>query len=212
MRVALVQAPAWGAIAPLGPATLKAYIEEQGHEARCFDLNIELYNEHQKAKQALEDDGMSYGGPGPWGADSYGQRALDYDRVGEGVVAFQPGSVYNDEPLPLDRWADQVLAFAPRVVGFTTYLTSFPASLLLARLIKERDPAVLVVLGGPNVAQDREGDIALRTGIPDLVVHGEGEVALHNILTALEADEDPTHVRGTGHLANGWPPGPSPSP
>lgn len=211
MRIAMVQCPAWGALPPLGPAALKAYVEERGHEMQCFDFNISFYNAHLKVKQELELTGSSYGGPDPWGADSYGQWALDYDRVdtahgGDASdIGFEKGSVYNDDPLPIEEWADEVLAYNPRIVGFTLYLTTFPASLLLAREIKRRDPSVLIVFGGPNVAQDREGDHALRTGIPDIVVHGEGEETLLEIANALEGMRDLSELSGIGLFINGMP-------
>jgi hypothetical protein len=207
MRVALVQCPAWGAIPPLGPAALKAYLQDFGHEVQCFDLNIDFYGAHQQHKLDLESSGTSYGGPDPWGADSYGQWALDYDKtaVDPTDVAFQDGSVYNDRPLPVEDWADQVLAYQPQVIGFTTYLTSFPSSLLLAREIRRRDPSVALIFGGPNVARDREGDIALRTGIPDAVVHGEGEQTLLNIVRALGRGDDLSEVWGLGRLVDGEP-------
>lgn len=192
---------------PLGPASLKAYLEQRGLEVRCLDLNIDFYNSHQKKVKDLESAGSSYGGPDPWGADSYGQWSMDYQRTAEDPtdVAFQEGSVYRDTPLPINDWADEVLRQDPRIVGFTVYLTSFPATLLLAREIKRRAPEVLVVFGGPNVARDREGDIALRTGIPDVVVHSEGEEALLEISAAIEGHRDLTEVAGLGLLVDGAP-------
>ncbi len=210
MRVALVQCPAWGALPPLGPASLKAFLKQHGHDTRCFDLNIRFHNEFQRAKHAHLLDGVAYGGPDPWGADSYGQWALDYDWTIDPAnidqeIRFQQGSVYNEAPLPLEEWAEEILRYEPQVVGFTTYLTSFPSSLLLAREIRKSDPSILLVFGGPNVAQDREGDIALRTGIPDAVVHGEGEQTLLNLVRALETGGDLAEVGGIGQLVDGEP-------
>jgi hypothetical protein len=202
VRVALVQCPAWGALPPLGAASLKAYLEEHGHEARCIDLNIEFYNQFQAHKQALELGGRMYGGPDPWGADSYGQWGLDYGRLDEGIH-FEPGSVYNDEPLPLEAWADRVLAADPDLVGFTTYLTSFAPSLLLARELRSRRPDLPLVFGGPNCAKDREGDIALLTGLVDVVVHGEGEATLLDLVETLERGGDLGTVEGIGRLVDG---------
>jgi len=205
MRVALVQCPAWGALPPLGAASLKAYVDQHGHESQCFDLNIEFYNAFQAAKSALEVDGRMYGGPDPWGADSYGQWALDYDRWWQGEIRFEPGSVYNDDPLPLEEWADRILAYEPDAIGFTTYLTSFASSLQLAKTIRERDPDRLIVFGGPNTAKDREGDIALKTGLVDVTVHGEGEATLVSILDALERGDDLGSIEGIGRLVDGEP-------
>jgi hypothetical protein len=204
MRVALVQCPAWGALPPLGPASLKAYLVEHGHEARCFDFNIDFYVEHQKAKAELEQDGRVYGGPDPWGADAYGQWGLDYEAA-PATITFQAGSAYLDEPLPLDAWADALLADDPDVIGFTTYLTSFTPSLLLAQRLRERGCRQVLVFGGPNVAKDREGDIALRTGLADVVVHGEGEATLLELVEVLGRGGDLGTVEGIGRLVDGEP-------
>jgi hypothetical protein len=205
MKVALVQCPAWGALPPLGPASLKAYLVQHGHDARCFDFNIEFYTEHHRAKAAIEQEGRMYGGPDPWGADAYGQWGLDYDAAPD-IIRFQEGSQYQgDEALPLEAWADRLLADDPDVIGFTTYLTSFAPSLLLARELRRRGCRQLLVLGGPNVARDREGDIALRTGLVDAVVHGEGEATLLDLLETLEVGGDLSTVDGIGRLVAGQP-------
>lgn len=204
VRVALVQCPAWGPLPPLAAAALTAYLRADGHNVRGIDLNIEFHNEHTSTVSDMAQGGAAYGGPDPWGADAYGQWALDYSREAHDV-AFQPGSRYNDDPLPLARWADRILTHDPEIVGFTTYLTSFASSLLLARELRRRKPTVLLVFGGPNVARDREGDIALRTGIPDLVVDGEGEETLRSIAAAIAADQDVTKLQGVGHLHEGEP-------
>lgn len=196
MRIALVQCPAWGLLPPLGPASLKSYLAAEGHDVRCFDLNIQFHSQ-QRVAQA-DATGAAYGGADPWGADSYDQWAFDYACWDE--IRFQDSSPFNEQPLPLDEWADQVLADSPAIVGLTCYMTSFASSLQLAERIKQRDPSVTVVLGGPNVASDREGRRALQTGVPDAVVDGEGEVALAAIAEALEAGRGLEDVAGLGLL------------
>ncbi len=187
MRIALVQCPAWGILPPLGAATLKSYLDQQGFSTRCFDLNVEFFHEEQR--ELLADTSGAYGGLDPWGAESYDQWGLEVDqrKVEVGEVRFLDGSIYNDRPLPVDRWADQVLTWEPDVVGFSVYITSLTSSLLLAREIKERSPGTVVVFGGPHVAQDQSGDVALRTGIPDAVVDGEGEETLTEIVRTVES-------------------------
>ena len=202
MRVALVQAPAWGALPPLGPCSLKAYLQEHGHEATCFDFNIDFFNEFHAAREAHQQNGGTYGGPDPWGADSYGQWALDYDCFLD-EIRFQEGSIYNDEPLPLRRWAETVLEGSPGIVGFTTYLTSSAASMLLAKEIKDLDPSVVTVFGGPNSARDREGIIPLLTGHADVVVDGEGEAAIVDLADAIERGDEVGRVAGIGLLVDG---------
>ena len=202
MRIALVQCPAWGILPPLGAATLKSYLDQQGFATHCFDLNVEFFHEEQRVLQA--DTSGAYGGLDPWGAESYDQWGLEVDqrKVQVGEVRFIEGSIYNDRPLPVGRWADQVLAWEPDVVGFSVYITSLASSLMLAREIKERSPDTVVVFGGPHVAQDQSGDVALRTGIPDAVVDGEGEETFTEVIRTVESgSRNLTHIAGVGTLA-----------
>ena len=204
MKVALVQCPAWGALPPLGAATLKAYLLENDVEAKCFDFNIEFFHAEQRARGA--DASGAYGGIDPWGAESYDQWGLHVDaswgRVPE--IRFLDGSMYNDRPLPVAQWADEVLSWSPDVIGFSVYITSLASSLLLAREISERRPDVLIVFGGPHVARDQSGNLALRTGIPHVVVDGEGEGALLDVVRRIEdGDSDFADIEGTGVLVDG---------
>lgn len=189
-RIALINCPAWGAIPPLGIAAIKAYMVKHGYVAKCFDLNLDFYNAHSDLRKR-----------GFWGADCYNQWTLDYYGNWQDL-RFNPGSEFNTKPLPLRAWADEILAFSPDVVGFSTNLTNMPSSLLLAREIKNLRPDIRIVFGGPNVAQDREGNIALRTGVPDVIVNKEGEETFLELMKVWEANGDVSSVAGIGLLVN----------
>jgi anaerobic magnesium-protoporphyrin IX monomethyl ester cyclase len=206
VRIALVQCPAWGILPPLGAATLKSYLDAEGFQTQCFDLNVEFFHEEQRVLAA--DSSGAYGGLDPWGAESYDQWGLEVDQrvVEPGEVRFLEGSMYNERPLPVERWADQILEWEPDVVGFSVYITSLASSLLLARELQARSPETVVVFGGPHVAQDQSGDVALRTGIPDAVVDGEGEVTFTEIIRAVESgNRDLGQIDGVGTLVGGRP-------
>ncbi|MBI5881829.1 MAG: B12-binding domain-containing radical SAM protein [Elusimicrobia bacterium] len=64
-------------------------------------------------------------------------------------------------------------AFAPRIVGISCYGWNVEAALALARALKRRWPALLVVLGGPEIHPGRAA--LLRAGTADALVVGEGE-------------------------------------
>jgi len=70
---------------------------------------------------------------------------------------------------------EEVLAIAPRVVGFTTTFGQNVSSLVLAKLLKARAPALPIVFGGANC--DGPMGAALHRSFPwvDVVVRGEGE-------------------------------------
>ncbi|MCA8976496.1 MAG: RiPP maturation radical SAM C-methyltransferase, partial [Planctomycetes bacterium] len=93
-------------------------------------------------------------------------------------------------PAFLEECATRILADRAPVVGFTTTFGQVVASLALARVIRRRAPAVKIVFGGANC----EGAMgaALLRGYPDLVdvvVRGEGDVALPELVEALVAGD-----------------------
>ena len=193
MNVALIQCPAWGPIPPLGPAALKAYVVSHGHEARCFDFNLEFHCFFIKG-HATEAD--------LWDADGFRHWEMDhafYYRSG-GQIRFQEGSRFNVESFPLARWAEEVLAFSPDIVGFTVNHTSMVLSLELSRELKRRNPELFIVFGGPDAGKDQHGLLAMETGIPDAVAQGEGEETLMELINIQEKGEDISSVQGIGFL------------
>jgi len=78
----------------------------------------------------------------------------------------------------LEAAADEILAGAPRIVGFSTVFQQNIASLVLSKILKARDPSVTIVFGGGNC--DGPMGSALHECFPwvDIVVRGEGECVL----------------------------------
>ena len=75
----------------------------------------------------------------------------------------------------LSAAADELLAGQPRIVGFSTVFQQNIASLVLAKILKARDPSLTIVFGGGNC--DGPMGAALHECFPwiDVVVRGEGE-------------------------------------
>ena len=78
-------------------------------------------------------------------------------------------------PSFLETAANEILAASPRVVGFTTTFGQNIPSLVLAKILKQRDPSLAVVFGGTNC--DGSMGAALHRAFPwiDVVVRGEAE-------------------------------------
>lgn len=85
----------------------------------------------------------------------------------------------------LAECADEILAVHPQVVGFTTTFGQTVASVALAAELKRRAPNITVVFGGA----DCEGAMgeALHRSYPciDIVVRGEGEPVLPEVIASL---------------------------
>ncbi|MGE3171438.1 MAG: RiPP maturation radical SAM C-methyltransferase [Planctomycetota bacterium] len=127
-------------------------------------------------------------GPAPRGSDREFERALRRAGMGRDLLATLRGLRERIGEF-LAECADEVLAAAPPVVGFTlTYSQTLP-SLALARALRRRAPDLRVVFGGAS-CDGPMGPAMLRAWPEvDLVVRGEGERVLPDLLTALAADD-----------------------
>src|SRR6185295_2749789 len=92
-------------------------------------------------------------------------------------------------PSFLERCAEEILMTAPSVVGFTTTFNQNVPSLVLAKLLKSHDPLLQIVFGGAN-CDGPMGD-ALHRAFPwvDVVVRGEAERVLPQLIRELFAGE-----------------------
>lgn len=78
---------------------------------------------------------------------------------------------------------------SPAVVGFSTYLWNYEYNLAFAKEVKRVYPECVVVFGGHSVS-NRTPEMLERFPFIDFLIHGEGEIAFCEILTALCGDRD----------------------
>ena len=120
--------------------------------------------------------------PGEWD-----ERYFEYFRAKGAPEEMVGRAVRLRELVPafLERCVEEVLASRAIVVGFTTNFTQNVPSLVLAKLLKMRDPSLHVVFGGAN-CDGPMGD-ALHRSFPwvDVVVRGEGEHVLPELVRDL---------------------------
>ena len=85
----------------------------------------------------------------------------------------------------LDLCVEEVLSMSPRIVGFTTTFSQNVASLVLAKLLKSRDPSIHIIFGGSNC--DGPMGEALHSAFKwvDTVVRGEAERVLPQLIRDL---------------------------
>lgn len=119
---------------------------------------------------------------------------LLHDRPGTDIAAAL--RFREQVPAFLERCTAEIIAAAPRVVGFTTGANQAVASLILARLLKTAAPSLQIVFGGAN-CQGAMG-AALHRSFPwvDVVVRGEGETVLPRLVEDLLAGRTPRPAPG----------------
>lgn len=115
-------------------------------------------------------------------------------------------------PLYLDRMMEAHAWERFRVIGFTSTFQQNVASIALARRIKQRHPAIVIVFGGANLDAEMGLELVRSVSCVDYAVIGEGDLALSELLIALRDGSDPAQVPGVATRRGGEvrPPRPRP--
>ncbi len=113
---------------------------------------------------------------------------LDYQRIG-GVFG------------PIDEWQTELLLrealrrTQPSVVGVSNqHAPNYPDCFTILELCKRIDPSLVTVMGGPHVTF-LDAEAAADPSV-DVVVRGEGEWTLRDLIAAVEAGRDLASVQG----------------
>jgi len=106
------------------------------------------------------------------------------------------------EVVPADimryTWEDiskRIADFKPDVVGVTTCTENRFDSFKLVKTAKEVNPNIITVLGGPHISMVKE-DTLIHIKEVDILVIGEGEDTIVELLRVLEAKDDLSKVKG----------------
>jgi len=87
------------------------------------------------------------------------------------------------------------------VTGIGCMTCELPEALAEAHRLKQAHPGIMVVMGGAHPSAAPEDCLA--DGAADYVVAGEGEIALAQLLAALESGGDPVSIPGIWATRNG---------
>jgi radical SAM superfamily enzyme YgiQ (UPF0313 family) len=88
-----------------------------------------------------------------------------------------------------------------RVAGIGCMTCELPEAIEEAKRLKSAHPELKVVFGGAHPSGDPEE--CLRTGAVDFVIVGEGEIALNQLLGALQNGREPDGIQGVWSVKNG---------
>jgi radical SAM superfamily enzyme YgiQ (UPF0313 family) len=92
----------------------------------------------------------------------------------------------NERPLDV---AERILALDPRIVGLGVYVWNVVVTTELVALLKRLRPELVVVLGGPEVSHETEGQEIVR--LADFTIRGEGESLFPRLCRELLAGRPP---------------------
>jgi len=175
IKAALVLSPCWTNFTPpLGIAYLAAVVKSKGHDVRCFDINIELYN-------SLKEGGIDY-----WCFQ-------EHYRWNEPNFSRQVLPLIREK---LDIKAREILEYSPDIIGFSVFYTNAAASLYLAEQIKKADPGKMIIFGGQECFRELSNHRFLGTDFVDMVVIGEGEQTLEEVIKIYSEGKEFRNIKG----------------
>ena len=88
--------------------------------------------------------------------------------------------------------AERILALRPRILGLGIYIWNVRASTELVTVLRRLEPGLRVVLGGPEVSHETEGQEIVQ--LADHVITGEADTAFPELCRQLLAGERPANV------------------
>jgi radical SAM superfamily enzyme YgiQ (UPF0313 family) len=95
---------------------------------------------------------------------------------------------------------ETIVARRPWMVGFTCYVWNVERTLWIAQHLKQRQPDLIVLLGGPEITADN--DWVLGSPVVDYAVLGEGEPAFAQLLARLSEQTGTEEVVGKNASAS----------
>jgi len=177
MKVALIQCPQWDLeLPPLNLAYLSAYLKKEKHDVKIFDFNIGLFHEGGKNNK------------------KYWKVSFELDGNWRNLKKINEMGMINGQIL--DKWVYHVLKWKPRVIGFTISMNTKIVSLMLAKKIKEANPDVVIIFGGEECTKYTSGLELVKNNSIDIVIHGEGELALSQIVERIDDGEQVDNIPG----------------
>jgi len=223
-EILLVSLPWTNVIEPnLGLALLKAILNERGVRARVLHLNLFALEflraatyEGVSIVYALNDFLFSFVlDPQITSAQQRALRSKAHDLCATG--AFGPANRVDVEPLIdnllrlraevipswLERWAHEIAAQPARIIGFTCMFDQTIASLALAKLIRQRAPDKLLVMGGYAVRNPTGAMIMRSHPWIDAICTGEGEHTIVDLARHMRGELPIVEVRGILHRDDG---------
>jgi len=89
----------------------------------------------------------------------------------------------------------------PNIVGITSITPTFPVAINIAKIVRKILPETTVIMGGKHVTFLPEE--ALSTGLVDVVVRGEGEMTMLELMQKMTNNEGINGVLGISYRENG---------
>jgi radical SAM superfamily enzyme YgiQ (UPF0313 family) len=175
MRVSFIQCPAWlTTTPPFALALLGNVLENNGHEVKCLDLNVELYHSIKKSSNSKKSIIL----------ESWNHNKIEIDNNN---INYVKGLIKDNIRL-INNKIDEVILFDPHIICFSVHNTSALFSLEFTKILKKQFPNKIIFWGGPYCFAGKNNLEYLINEIPeiDAICSGDGEHDLPNIFSHFE--------------------------
>ena len=156
---------------PIGLAYLAAVLRDVGHEVAIFDAD------------ALKK-GVS----------------IDFSDEYQRLELYKQG-LNDDSHVVWQEIRTAVYNFQPDLLGITVMTTKFGSALKTAEVIKNMNPKLPIVAGGPHPTLLPEQ--VLKSQHIDMVVRGEGEKTFLNLVEMLDKNKNLKNIKGISYKRDG---------
>ena len=173
-------------VPPLALAVLKGAIEAEGMKCKTYDLGMELFVHMNRDRRLFEDVQLYF----------YEPDQVDKNENADIAVQF------------IDMWAKKLIELDTKWIGISVFSSyAQPATYLLAKRIKELKPDAKIIVGGNGAGVGiiesaynlfditslekilKFDDFVKKRKIVDLVIQGDGETPLVDLLSEKAVDD-----------------------
>jgi len=111
---------------------------------------------------------------------------------------FNDKIVFNNEKLSKyfdieDLMVKEIINWSPEIVGISTVTVTYQWALRVAKKIKDLNPDILIIIGGPHANLTPESII--KENSVDIVCIGEGEEAVYELTEKMKNNKDITNIK-----------------
>lgn len=97
----------------------------------------------------------------------------------------------------VETTAQELISQEPQIIGISVSIWNVEKSRQLADRLKELNPSIIIILGGPEVMY--EPQFFLDNWNIDFIISGEGEFVLGELLDSIEQQIDAPEIKGVSH-------------
>ncbi len=125
-------------------------------------------------------------------SSALGLKSIDVEVLDLSNLNVGENQDYNDA---LDKMTDAIISTNPKIVGLSTMSNNIVVALEICRRIKELQPDVVTILGGPGASFSAREILKSFKQI-DIIIRGEADVSFPKLIVQIQSNESISQIKG----------------